>query len=248
MTTRQQLLRQFLRDMDRFELRFRGTIGRARNALIRQAATKYAENGSVPAWLHEAHRRRIQNDLEQHYRRVIPHFGDVAVRQIKSHKFETKADTFATLANTWIGREALRKATMIGATDRQDLIDAIQDGIDEGEGTSTIATRIRKVSALTPFRAATVARTETHAAATFGSIESIREAERQLDVKMLKVWLPTQDDRTRPEHAAMANAPAIPLGERFTVGSETMDRPGDTGASPENTINCRCALAYEEAE
>src|SRR5262249_42788761 len=99
-----------------------------------------------------------------------------------------------------------------------------------------------------PFRASVVARTETHAAATFGSIESVREAERQLDVKMLKEWLPTLDDRTRPDHAAMAGSAPIPMDEDFLVGGESMDRPGDPGASPEQVINCRCAMAFEEAE
>jgi hypothetical protein len=129
-----------------------------------------------------------------------------------------------------------------------DIISGSGTGLNEGLGTEEIARNIRRVSQLTPYRAATIARTETHAAATFGSIESVREAEEELGVRMMKVWLPTLDARTRDAHAAMSGHPPIPLDEKFNVGGELMDRPGDPSASAENVIGCRCALAYEEAE
>jgi hypothetical protein len=68
-----------------------------------------------------------------------------------------------------------------------------------------------------------------------------------LGVQMLKEWLPTLDDRTRPAHAAMNGQPPIPLNEKFVVDGELMDRPGDPSASPANVIACRCALGYTEA-
>jgi uncharacterized protein with gpF-like domain len=246
--SRQQSLQQFIRAMTVFERKLLGQIGRARNSYIITAAARYQTLGSVPAWLVEAHKQRIANALDAHYRKVIPHFGAMAMAQIKSRKMEAKAqqDLFSSLAREWIAREALRKATMIAATDRDDVTDAINNGFADGLGTAEISRNIRKVSSLTPFRAATVARTETHSAATYGSIQTIRQAEQDLGVKMLKSWLPTQDDRTREDHAAMANEPAIPLDEKFNVGGHMMDRPGDPSAPAEQVINCRCALIYEE--
>ncbi len=135
---------------------------------------------------------------------------------------------------------------MIADTDRDDVLGALSSGVADGVGVEQVARYIRKVSRLTPFRAATVARTETHAAATFGSVDSVRQAEQELGVKMLKEWLPTQDDRTRPDHAAMASYGPIPLDEKFIVGGATMDRPGDPAAPPEQTISCRCAIIYSE--
>lgn len=147
----------------------------------------------------------------------------------------------------WIKNRALDSATAIDDTDYNDVQGAIQNGVDEGLGVAEIATAIRNVSELTPFRAATIARTETHAAASYGAIAEARQSADELGITLQKQWLPTLDNRTRPEHAAMNNSPPIPLDDKFIVGGEEMDRPGDPAGSPENTINCRSALAVTEA-
>ena len=249
MTDRHLLLRTWLYAMTRLEVQLRADQGRARNAMIRKAATEYTKHGHPPAHVFVAHRTRVKGVIEDHYRRTIPVFAGMALNQIKSRRIEKKAAQTLNewLTARWIEREALRKATMIADTDRDDVIGAIQSGIDAGLGTEEIARNIRKVSQLTPFRAATVARTETHAAATYGSIESVREAERTLDIKMNKEWLATKDDRTRPEHLA-ADGQQVAMDEKFIVGGEAMDRPGDTGASAANQINCRCAILFEEKD
>ncbi|MBP3958353.1 hypothetical protein J8F10_24150 [Gemmata sp. G18] len=244
---RRTQLNAWLAAMAVFERRALGDVGRARNAMILYAASTYQRLGSVPSFVKEAHRKRLEAVITQHYKRVIPHFGNMALSQIKSRPvpLQTKRRPFADLAAEWIKREALRKATMIAATDFDDVRNAIQDGFDEGEGTDAIARRIRKVTALTPHRAATVARTETHAAATFGSVESVREASQELGVTMKKEWLATRDDRTRPDHAA-ADGQQVGLDEKFTVGGVMMDRPGDPSAPIESIANCRCAMTFEE--
>lgn len=234
--------------MNRLEVQLRVDQSRARNAMIRSAAAQYAKTQQVPSFLLLDHRNRTAQNLTAAYRRTIPVFAKLATRQIKSRRIERKADMFDRLVAEWIAREALRKATLIANTDRDEVMEAISGGLGEGLGTEEIARNIRRVSQLTPYRAATIARTETHAAATFGSIESVREAEQELGIKMLKRWLPTLDARTRDAHAAMSGHPPIPLDEKFSVGGELMDRPGDPSASAENVISCRCALVYEEAE
>lgn len=249
MTDRRLLLRAWLLAMDRLELKLRLDQARARNGMIRGAAKAYEIAGQPPAHVFIAHRIRVRGVIEDHYRRTIPVFAGMALKQIKSRRIKQKtAQTiYESLVAEWISREALRKATMIADTDRDDVLNAITGGLNEGLGVEEIARNIRRVSQLTPYRAATVARTETHAAATFGSIESVREAERELDIKMNKEWLATKDDRTRPEHLA-ADGQQVGMDEKFTVGGEMMDRPGDTGASAGNVVACRCAIVYSETE
>lgn len=249
MTDRRLALRAWLLAMDRLELLLRVEQARARNAMIRKAATEYTRQGHPPAHVFIAHRTRVKGVIEDHYRRTIPVFGGMALKQVKSRRIERKAaqTIFESLVTEWIAREALRKATMIADTDRDDVLGAINSGLTEGLGTEEIARNIRRVSQLTPYRAATVARTETHAAATFGSIESVRQAERELGVVMVKEWLATKDDRTRPEHLA-ADGQQVETNGKFTVGGEMMDRPGDSSASAANNVNCRCAIIYEEKE
>ena len=247
MTARRSQLRAWLYALTRYELTLRGKAARARNAFIKTAARDYETTQHIANHLVTAHRTRIADTLDAHYRVVIPHFAAQALKQVKSRRFERKAALFDSLVAEWVGREALRKAQLIADTDRDDVLAEIGKGLDEGLGTAEIARNIRKVSQLTPYRAATVARTETHAAATYGSIESVRAAERDLGVVMLKEWGPTLDDRTRPEHLAMASYGPIPMNEKFVVGGEQMDRPGDSSASPANLVNCRCTMFFTEA-
>lgn len=249
MTDRARYLRAWLRAMVILEVQLRTDHSRARNAMIRKAAAAFQDNGQAPSHIFLAHRVRLKGVLDNHYRRTIPVFSQMALKQVKSRRIEAKAaqSIYEALVAEWIGREALRKSTLIADTDRDDVVSEIDAGLKEGLGTEEIGRRIRKVTQMTPYRAATVARTETHAAATFGSIESVRQAERELGVVMMKEWLATNDDRTRPEHAA-ADGQQVAMNEKFNVGGELMDRPGDSSASAENVIACRCALIYSERE
>lgn len=91
-------------------------------------------------------------------------------------------------------------------------------------------------------RATTVARTEaigaTNAGAYAGAIAAARELE---DDKPMKVWLATEDSRTRPTHRT-ADGQQRPLNEPFTVGGFDLLFPGDPTGPPQEVINCRCTL------
>ena len=249
-------LRLWLTFLKRSELGLRIRAGRARNAFIGQVAKTYDDNSARTglATLAANHERRLRGILADHYRKVILAAAKNARKQIKSAKgdrrFEIKQSStlFERLIEEWMQSQGLKRARSIAETDRDAVLKAINEGLEEQEGTAAISRRIRKASQLTPFRAAMIARTETHNAATFASKESAADAERELEVRLVKFWLPTRDDRTRPEHLAMTGHPPIPLDALFDVGGEPMDRPGDPAGSAENTIACRCALAYQEAE
>lgn len=236
--------RIWLNTLDRFEVRLRVKVTRNRNAFLRDAAEAYPHARTLQGWLTERHARRLTTILAEHYEAVVPHFAALTRRQLKAPQRKSQ---FLGLMTEWVSREALRKARLIAATDADAVRGEIEDGIAEGLGSAEIARNIRAASDMTRKRADVIARTETHAAATFASVQTVRQADEELGVRMLKQWLPTGDDRTREDHAAMADHPAIPLDEKFTVAGVLMDRPGDPSAPPEQTINCRCALIYTEA-
>lgn len=249
MADRARILRAWLFAMGRLEIRLRAEQGRARNAMIRQAAGQYEKLHHPPAHVFIAHQNRVRGILLAHYQRTMPVFARMALAQIKSRpRYEVKQalSHFEVLMQEWAATQALRKARLIADTDRDDVLAAISRGLEDGLGVAEIAREIRKVSAFTSFRAATIARTETHAAATYGSIESVRQAERELGVVMVKEWLATHDDRTREDHRA-ADGQRVGLDEKFSVGGVLMDRPGDPSAPPDSVINCRCSLVYSES-
>jgi hypothetical protein len=250
MVTRRIYHRVFLATMDRFESQLKGKIVTDKKAFITACAEEYREHG-VPNFFHlvDKHQQVVFTTLKAHYSRVVPAFGAIALSQVKSQQIKASAedDLFVDLAQQWIHTEGLKRSKLIADTSEADVLKAISDGIGEGLGTAAIADGIQSVTDLSDWRAELIARTETHAAANYAGVESVRAAEDKLKVKMLKEWLPTLDGRTRPAHAEMEGSEPIPLDDKFVVDGEEMDRPGDPAGSAENVINCRCVLGYSEA-
>lgn len=241
----------FLKTMTRFEGQLKGKVVADKNEFIAACAAEYRNSGT-PNFFHlvDDHQHQLFDTLKAHYQRVIHAFGALALGQVKSRQMKAVAEDalFADLAQHWVHTEGLKRSKLIADTSEADVLAAISTGIDEGLGTALIADRIEDVTDLSGWRADLIARTETHAAANYASAESVRQAEDKLGVKMLKMWLPTLDARTRPDHAAMEGSDPIPMDDKFIVGGEEMDRPGDPSASAEQVIGCRCVLGYQEAE
>jgi len=96
-------------------------------------------------------------------------------------------------------------------------------------------------------RAALIARTETHNAASFANHSYHLQVERDLGTKMLKRWVSTNDERTRSSHAA-ANGQTVDMSEDFIVGGAEMGFAGDSKGGAKNVINCRCVIVYADEQ
>jgi len=91
-------------------------------------------------------------------------------------------------------------------------------------------------------RAELIARTETVAANNQGSLRAwtaMAEAGGVADSAM-KTWV----GGTRPTHSAVSGA-TVGLREKFVVGGQEMNGPGDPAGGAAEVANCRCALSYE---
>ncbi|TVR41533.1 MAG: hypothetical protein EA392_01480, partial [Cryomorphaceae bacterium] len=99
------------------------------------------------------------------------------------------------------------------------------------------------------FRAQRIARTEVMRASNEGAMEGVQD----LGIALKKVWLSTTDARTRTladgefDHAMMDNV-SVDYNDKFNVNGDLIDFPGDPDGDPANTINCRCAVAFEPKE
>lgn len=252
----------FLALMTHFEVRLRRKVIIDKNRFVRACAARY-ELTATPNFfdLTDRHAVAVRGTLEDAYRRIIPAFGRHAMDQVEAavkprrkntenrgRKAEDDEDLWLELAKQWVNREGLKRAHSIADTTEADVLAAVHNGLDQGLGVREIGRNIRRVTALSGWRADLIARTETHAAATYGSVETVRHAERDLGVRMTKQWIPTLDGRTRESHAAMSGTPPILMDELFDVGGSLMDRPGDPAGGAEEVINCRCTLIYGEAE
>jgi uncharacterized protein with gpF-like domain len=120
-------------------------------------------------------------------------------------------------------------------------------GLDRGNSVQDVAEEIRKVLQATGNdtyrnRAITVARTETIGATNAGSFAAAQAlADVTGDPAPEKIWLATDDTRTRPTHN-LADGQRVPLMQPFIVGGFPLQFPGDPSGPPGEVINCRCTI------
>lgn len=123
----------------------------------------------------------------------------------------------------------------------------VERGITEGRSLQNVRDEIQLILTATGTphwrnRAMTVARTETIAAVNAGVYRgAVLDAEQRGDVAPAKVWISTDDKRTRPTHVA-ADGQRTLLGSPFRVGGAPLLFPGDPRGPAAEVINCRCSL------
>tara|TARA_R110001592_G_scaffold236760_7_gene495393 strand:+ start:603 stop:1388 length:786 start_codon:yes stop_codon:yes gene_type:complete len=187
---------------------------------------------------------KIRSVLEPHYRTVIENFG---VRVFSYKKQESQFEEQIRVFLKTLGFTAIDN---ISNATRQILIRAITNGQLDGIGPDAISRNILEVmdGDFSRRRAITVARTETHSAASFAN-HAIAQASNLPDLQ--KQWVSTSDGRTRSHHASM-NGVKIPMDDDFIVPIDgvqyRMSRPSDPRGGAANTINCRCVLIYVEPD
>lgn len=117
-------------------------------------------------------------------------------------------------------------------------------GLLQGDSIRGIAKRIKTVTEKPLKECITIARTETTYAQN-SARQSVGEYGEKHGFKMLKEWRATEDSRTRDAHLE-ADGQRVSVDDPFEVDGEELMFPGDysMGASPGNTINCRCTVVY----
>jgi uncharacterized protein with gpF-like domain len=136
--------------------------------------------------------------------------------------------------------EGAKKAKDITATTRNQILRILGEAEAEGVGLDEAARMLaREAPGISRVRAAVIARTETHTAAMFG----YQEQAKATGLELLKEWVTVEDERAREDHA-QSNAQTVGMNDPFIVGGEELQYPGDPSASPEQTINCRCAMVH----
>lgn len=123
----------------------------------------------------------------------------------------------------------------------------VERGIREGLPVQEVGRNIDVLLTATgserwPHRAVTVARTETIGAVNAGIYRSaVLDAEERGDPAPFKVWLATEDKRTRPTHVT-ADKQRTLMSESFVVGGARLLFPGDPRGPAREVINCRCSM------
>ena len=168
-------------------------------------------------------------------------------RNIKQNEVEFMFDAFTESVGNWIVSDTARKVAKIDSTTQRQIGQIVQNGIDEGSSIVEVAEDIDGLflEQIIPNRSMVIARTEVLPAINFGIVE----AGKQSGLALNKLWMATPDDRTRDTHSAMDGA-IVGLNDNFNIDGELLGFPADgsLGASAENVIQCRCAVAFVEAK
>lgn len=196
--------------------------------------------------------REIERTMLSSTRAIARQFGVRVINGPKSaHAFlglERKA--FEDLDRAIGSHTAERTARRVVAIDeglREIIRRTVEQGLSDQVGQEELAARIVEATSgdIGMQRARRIARTEIHNAAMYGQQAAAEASPLQFE----KVWLATEDARTRTSHAR-ANGQRVALDGTFVLRSERdgvtrLAYPGDSSAPPGETINCRCVCLYE---
>jgi len=223
-----------------YERRLTGQLRNLFESIAETAVREYQVGGSPTVRLENV-TNRIAEVLVPHYRSIIlamaDRFRTVKVKQdyeqvVRNYLRDTATDRIIGISATT--QNLIRRA----------LLEADQE-TNPRQAAKLIEERVG--GAFGRRRAITIARTETHAAASYAN----HEVAKDLGVPMRKQWVATNDGRTRTWHSNV-NGQTVDLDEDFIVpykGVEyRMKHTGDPNGGAHNTINCRCVTIYLEPE
>lgn len=166
-------------------------------------------------------------------------------KQIDDEDLEDTEDItdFMDAQLSYIRTEAARSITRISHSLIDDIRNAVFDGVQQGWSNDKISRELADdIPDMSRNRAATIARTETHGAATWAMDETINY--KQIEIAK-KQWWANLDSRVRNSHRAVHGV-IIDRDQPFELDGGDLMFPGDDslGASAGELINCRCVCRY----
>lgn len=239
--------------IDRRVPSFRRAIYSEKTRYINETLDQYLRDGTVHDLFLDKHTANMQRLYEIHMTTIMQVSRDFALHLLPELKsktsLEVKRTVFDIFLMDWLTTYAAKKITGISQTTEQDIMRSIVSVNEEALETDTQVQRVVAMKArskqISKFRADVIARTELAQAASYASKRNMEKLGAEAGVTLMKKWQPISDDRTRSDHASMAGTDYIPMGGKFDVGGEMLDRPSDPDGSAKNVVNCRCALLYK---
>ena len=171
-------------------------------------------------------------------------FGRRLLNSFAKHEcnHETKKDVpktpqFDLARQIWIRTQAALAVTQII---RRALDESIDQGLTEAQTGRLIQSRINESGGqLSRLRGRMISRTESHASSNVSN----QMAAQSTRLPLKKEWIASGGERTRLNHQ-IANGQRVDIGQPFVVGADLLMQCGDPSGSPEEVINCRCAVGY----
>ncbi len=207
-----------------------------------QAASAVESGGSVAlSAIFPDVRSNLERVINQLYEQTIKTFSDRAIANRRNSK---AIASFEDLYTSFIRTQGAERVQGITVTTQRIIQRVIEENQTAGNAVIGRAIRERFEPRFSRSRAATIARTEVHNAASYAT----HEQQKSFGVPaMRKQWVANTDERTRANHIAVSGT-NLPMDEDFVVGGKKMAYPSDPRGGAAEVINCRCVLIYVEPE
>lgn len=211
------------------------------------------------------HFRQIDDAMRAMYRDMTRAEAEAMVDRFKSGFtwLQTKATEdgfYQRLFEEYLQSYGGVRIAQVSETTRRQIVQMVERGLRDGLSVDEIADLIiERAPVVSETRAAIIARTETHSAAMYASINSAKRS----TLPLVKEWVSAEDGRTRDfgegdgivdefSHRAMDGV-TVPIDDPFEVPTkfgttEKLMYPGDPAGSAANIINCRCSQVYVPAD
>jgi uncharacterized protein with gpF-like domain len=185
---------------------------------------------------------------EQMYSKIGLQFANWYSRNVQ--KYMPKADP-ANMQSIWANAFAFmgnqvagQRVTLVSATAQATLTNTIRqfmaDPLFMSAGEVVQSRMLRqRFDGLADYQARRIVRTEATNAANYATEQAALNLFAGQD--MTKTWKSGFDARVRSAHQE-ANNQVVPFNSKFSVGGESLQRPGDPNGSAGNVINCRCSM------
>ncbi|MAO19708.1 MAG: hypothetical protein CMJ25_03055 [Phycisphaerae bacterium] len=185
-----------------------------------------------------AHYRRIYQSI---YEQNESRYGN-SIKGLEANVFGINQDIEDLVLLHVRSRESL--ITNISERTSKDIDNILTEGREYGLTPKQMGEFINKeFPSIGRRRANTIARTETHNAASTANHQYHQTLGDQLGIGLNKRWVATSDGRTRSIHSA-ANGQTVAMDEDFIVGGAPMKHAGDPRGGARNNVNCRCVIVY----
>lgn len=217
------------------------------------SAPQYGLMKTVTEWVPE-----LEKTMERNIGIVINDFGDTVLKEGKSLglgiEYKTARSQFDSFVLEYIKSRTGTQIVTITNTTEKRIKRIVSEWVAEAQISGDTLPELSKYleaefEGLTKTNAMRIARTETAAASTNGSLEAVKSMQIP---GMVKEWVSAQDDRVRQDpsiadHSTVnANNGQIPVDDDFDVEPDIlMKGPHDPAAPAEQVINCRCSLTFQ---
>lgn len=131
-------------------------------------------------------------------------------------------------------------ARQIVRTQSNAITNIVDKGLQDGLAIETIAESLSEVYAFSTQRALQIARTESTRAANLGTQRAYTEAA-SMGIQVRKQWLSARDERVRNSHASL-DGQTVGANENFVSESGAEGPAPASLGSPDEDINCRCTM------